>query len=96
MKERKYTEIERKADTRMKIMMGGLIKKAELDHLHPEKAEVLYGMLLDCKNRLETDPSTIRPNVKDRAFCRHCLTINKLFYLFFVQIFFYKFLFTSG
>jgi len=57
MKERKYTEIERKADTRSKIMMGGLIKKADLDHLHPEKAEVLYGMLLDCKKRLETDPS---------------------------------------
>jgi Conjugal transfer protein TraD len=59
MKQKKYTEIERKSDTRAKIMMGGLIKKAGLDYLHPDNAEVLYGMLLENKTRIDSDPSTI-------------------------------------
>lgn len=57
MKQKKLTDTERKADTRMKIMMGGLIKKAGLDFLHPDKADVLYGMLLDNKKSLETNPT---------------------------------------
>ena len=59
MKQRKITDIERKADTRSKIMMGGLIKKAGLDYLHPDNAEVLYGMLLENKKLLEAHPNTI-------------------------------------
>jgi len=59
MKQKKLTDIERRADTRRKIMMGGLIKKAGLDYLHPDNAEVLYGMLLENKQQLETNPATI-------------------------------------
>lgn len=43
------TDIEKKADTISKIMMGGLIKKAGLHYLHPNKADVLYGMLVENK-----------------------------------------------
>ena len=56
---RKLNEVERKADTRTKIMMGGLIKKAGLDFLHPDRADILYGMLLDGKKRLESEPKVL-------------------------------------
>lgn len=59
MKQKKMTDIDRKADTRSKIMMGGLIKKAGLDYLHHDNAEVLYGMLLENKQQLETNPDHI-------------------------------------
>ena len=59
MKEKKYTELERKADTRIKIMMGGLIKKAGLDYLHSDNAEALYGMLLASKKQLEKKPQIL-------------------------------------
>ncbi len=59
MKQRKITDIERKADTRSKIMMGGLIKKAGLDYLHPDNAEVLYGMLLENKKQLDNNPTLL-------------------------------------
>lgn len=49
-------EKERKADTRRKIMLGGIIIKAGLDYLHPHDARVIYGMLLDGKQLLETKP----------------------------------------
>ncbi|WP_417904511.1 conjugal transfer protein TraD [Candidatus Tisiphia endosymbiont of Micropterix aruncella] len=38
--------LERKQDTRKKIMLGGLIIKAGLDYLHPKDTQALYGMLL--------------------------------------------------
>lgn len=59
MKQKKMTDIERKADTRSKIMMGGLIKKAGLDYLHPDNAEVLYGMLLENKKQLDNNPTLL-------------------------------------
>ena len=42
--------LERKQDTRHKIQLGGLIKKAGLDG---EKTAVLYGLLLEAKEKLE-------------------------------------------
>ena len=53
--------MDRKEDTRKKIQLGGLFIKAELDHMHPQDAYILYGMLLDCKRALE-----IKPEVKKR------------------------------
>jgi len=47
---------QRKADTRRKIILGGLIIKAKLDYLYPEQAQIIYGMLLDCKDALNTKP----------------------------------------
>lgn len=51
--ERQYTRmksIERKQDTRRKIQLGGLIKKAGLDG---EATAVLYGLLLEAVEKLE-------------------------------------------
>lgn len=47
---------DRKADARRKILLGGLIVKAQLEFLHEEDASILYGMLLDCKRVLEAKP----------------------------------------
>ena len=44
--------LERKQDTREKIQLGGLIKKANLDQL---STAVLYGLLLEAKDRLSID-----------------------------------------
>lgn len=46
---------DRKQDTRRKIQMGGLVKKAGLDS---ETTAVLFGMLLDCKEKLSSDESS--------------------------------------
>jgi len=46
--------IERKQDTRRKIQLGGLIKKANLDG---ETTAVLYGLLLDAQEKLTGDDS---------------------------------------
>jgi len=40
---------ERKQDTRKKIQLGGLIKKAGLGD---ESTSILFGMLLDCKEKI--------------------------------------------
>ncbi len=53
--------MDRKEDTRKKIQLGGLFIKAGFAHMHPHEAYVLYGMLLDCKQVLET-----RPELKNR------------------------------
>ena len=42
---------ERKQDTRQKIQLGGLIKKAGL---HDEPTAVLLGLLLEAKENLES------------------------------------------
>ena len=47
---------DRKADARKKIMLGGLFVKAELDHFHPHDPATLYGMLLDAKMQMQTNP----------------------------------------
>jgi tRNA C32,U32 (ribose-2'-O)-methylase TrmJ len=50
---RQYARIkslERKKDTRRKIELGGLIKKAGLDE---EATAVLYGLLLEAKEKIE-------------------------------------------
>jgi hypothetical protein len=54
-------DFDRKSDARKKIQLGGLFIKAGLDHMHPENAYILYGMLLDCKRALE-----LKPEVKKR------------------------------
>ena len=53
--------MDRKEDTRKKIQLGGLFVKAGLDHLHPNDAYVLYGMLLDCKRAMQ-----VKPEVRER------------------------------
>jgi len=53
--------MDRKADARRKIQLGGLIVKAGLDYMHPHHAYILYGMLLDCQRTLE-----IKPEIRDR------------------------------
>ena len=59
MQIQKLTSLERKADTRIKIMMGCLMKKVGLDNLHKQKAEALYGMLLAGKQQLEKNPKVL-------------------------------------
>lgn len=54
---KQYVLDSRKEDARKKIQLGGLIIKAGLDHMHPEEAYVLYGMLLDCKRVLQDSPA---------------------------------------
>lgn len=46
--------IERKQDTRRKIQLGGLVKKAELDH---EAMAVILGLLLDAAEKLQSEDS---------------------------------------
>ena len=53
--------MDRKEDTRKKIQLGGLIVKAGLDHMHPNDAYILYGMLLECKQNLQE-----KPEIKNR------------------------------
>ena len=52
---------DRKTDARKKIMLGGLFVKAGLDHMHPQDAYILYGMLLDCKRVMQ-----FKPEVRER------------------------------
>ena len=49
--------MDRKEDARKKIQLGGLFVKAELDHMHPAEAYILYGMLLDCKRAMQEKPA---------------------------------------
>ena len=53
--------MDRKEDARKKIQLGGLLVKAELDHMHPAEVYILYGMLLDCKRAMQE-----KPEVKER------------------------------
>ena len=53
--------MDRKAETRKKIQLGGLMVKAGLENLHPQEAYILYGMLLDCRKVLES-----RPDIKEK------------------------------
>ena len=53
------SQIDRKQDARKKIMLGGLIIKAELDHLHPSDADTLYGMLLYSKQLMAFKPELV-------------------------------------
>jgi hypothetical protein len=46
--------LERKQDTRRKIQLGGLIKKAGLDG---ETTAVLYGLLLEAQEKLQSNQS---------------------------------------
>ena len=66
MQLQKATLFDRKADSRKKIMLGGLFVKAGLDYLHPENAYILYGMLLDCKQQLILNPKIIN-NWKEKG-----------------------------
>ena len=59
MQLQKAALFDRKADSRKKIMLGGLFVKAGLDYFHPDNAHILYGMLLDCKEQLITNPEII-------------------------------------
>lgn len=55
----KQSYLDRKADAHKKIMLGGLIIKAGLDHFHPHDPATLYGMLLYSKNLLQ-DPNLVQ------------------------------------
>ncbi|WP_342225620.1 conjugal transfer protein TraD [Rickettsia endosymbiont of Urophora cardui] len=59
MQLQKAINFDRKADSRKKIMLGGLFVKAGFDYLHPDNAHILYGMLLDCKEPLIINPKII-------------------------------------
>lgn len=61
MQLRRSKLMDRKADARKKIQLGGLIVKAGLDYMHPQDAYILYGMLLDCRRALK-----VKPDVKKR------------------------------
>jgi hypothetical protein len=50
------TAQDRKMDARKKIMLGGLFVKAGLDSFYPHDPATLYGMLLDAKAALQTNP----------------------------------------
>lgn len=52
--------MDRKEDARKKIQLGGLFVKAGLDHMHPQDAYILYGMLLDCKRAVQERPDLRR------------------------------------
>lgn len=46
--------LERRQDTRQKIQLGGLVKKAQLEH---ENTAVLYGLLLEAFEQLNGEHS---------------------------------------
>lgn len=48
-------DIHRKQDTRHKIQLGGLVKKAKLDQ---EPTAVLLGLLLEAAEKLESQAAT--------------------------------------
>lgn len=45
----------RKADTRRKIQMGGLIATAKIDSLFDESSSIRLGLLLDAKQQLNNN-----------------------------------------
>lgn len=45
--------LDRKADTRTKIQMGGLVKKAGLDDLHKSNPIALLGALIEIRNKID-------------------------------------------
>ncbi|WP_039458045.1 conjugal transfer protein TraD [Candidatus Jidaibacter acanthamoebae] len=49
------SQIKRKQDAHSKIQMGGLIVKAGLDYLHPKESAILLGILVDAKQKLDSD-----------------------------------------
>ena len=53
------SNLERKLDTRYKIEMGGLVKKAGLDDLHATSPEALLGILLEAKKIIDADSTVI-------------------------------------
>lgn len=57
MQLQKLNAQDRKQDARKKIMLGGLFVKAGLDSFHPHDPATLYGMLLDAKAALDSNPS---------------------------------------
>jgi hypothetical protein len=48
-------DLERKKETRRKIQLGGLIKKAGIDS---EPTAILYGLLLEAAEQLESEEAT--------------------------------------
>ena len=48
-------DLERKKETRRKIQLGGLIKKAGIDS---EATAILYGLLLEAAEQLESEKAT--------------------------------------
>lgn len=56
----KLSQQQRKEDARKKIMLGGLLVKAGLDHFHPHDPATLYGMLLHGKELLNDSNNATR------------------------------------
>lgn len=56
----KLSQQQRKEDARKKIMLGGLLVKAGLDHFHPHDPATLYGMLLHGKELLNDSHNATR------------------------------------
>ena len=55
------SNLERKAETRQKILMGGLMKKAGLEQLHEDNPSALLGLLIELKNKIiKIDTTTIK------------------------------------
>ena len=51
--------MDRKADARKKIMLGGLFVKAGLDYFYPHDPATLYGMLLYNKQMIGSNPDIL-------------------------------------
>lgn len=56
MREARSGSAERRADTRRKIQLGGLVTKAEVATLAGDDPAVILGALLDVAARLRADP----------------------------------------
>lgn len=59
MQIKRHSQLDRKAEARKKIMLGGLFVKAGLDHFHPHDPATLYGMLLYSKKVMEIKPEIV-------------------------------------
>ena len=56
----RMSNLERKAETRQKILMGGLMKKAGLDILHEINPAAILGLLLEAKNKMDNNTKLVQ------------------------------------
>ena len=49
----------RRLDARKKIQLGVLFIKAGLEDFHPTDADILYGILVEAKLRLQQNPNLV-------------------------------------
>ena len=70
---------ERKADTRQKILLGGLVVKAGL---HDVDANIILGMLIDGFSKIQSNDAEYAiqyfKNIGDEAFHNTCFNSNPI------------------